>query len=274
MLDTNETKVGKRQAKRDKKKKRKKDGPPSPIGVAPWIVTLFIAAAAGIGGYYMVEKNRMTKESLKEAKSQTAALQSKLQEAEDSRLAIAGETTKLREQLDTARAELKRTSTKLVTTKDTMQKKAATADALAKKLDGLLAKNEGKIVKKNGRLTLQLVDKVLFQSGKAELTASGVRVLEKVGKAVKDLVDKQIWVQGHTDDQPIAGANAKFESNWELASARALSVVHFLQDDAGIVGKRLAAVSLGKHRPVSKWRAKNRRIEIVLFPRKVTLARK
>lgn len=273
MLDTNDTNAGK--GKRDKKKHKtpKKDRPPAAIGVAPWIVTLFIAAAAGIGGYYMVEKNRLTKESLKESKSQAAVLQQKLQEAEDSRLALASETTKLKEQLDTANSELKRTSTKLVTTNDSMVKTAAKADALAKKLDGLLAKDEGKIVSRDGRLTLELVDKVLFRSGEAELTDSGVKVLEKVGKAVKELMDKQIWVQGHTDDLGIAKTNNKFDSNWELASARALSVVHFLQDDVGITGKRLAAVSFSKFRPVSQRRAKNRRIEIVLFPRTVQLAR-
>lgn len=277
MLDTNETKLGKDSRKRRKKKRKPKkpgDKPPVAMGVAPWIVTLFIAAAAGIGGYYMYEKNRMTNESLKEAKAQASALQKQLQETEDNRLALAGERTKLKEKLETARNELKRTSNKLETTEETLEKNAAKADELEKKLQGVLKKSEGKLVKRDGRLTLELVDKVLFNSGKSELTPQGVKVLEKVGKAVKDLLDKQIWVQGHTDNLPIAKTNDKFDSNWELASARALSVVHFLQDDVGISGKRLAAVSFSKFRPVSRWRAKNRRIEIVLFPRKVKLARK
>jgi chemotaxis protein MotB len=61
----------------------------------------------------------------------------------------------------------------------------------------------------------------------------------------------------------------KFESNWELSSARALTVVHYLQDEAGVDPKRLAAVAFGEYRPASKTKSKNRRIEIVLYPKHV-----
>ena len=121
----------------------------------------------------------------------------------------------------------------------------------------------------------------------------------RVGAALKE-VDKQIWVQGHTDDQPIyikkdpprpaapaklpRGAKAPppkkeppkpdrpdavlaFTTNWELSAARALTVVHYLQDEAKIDPTRLAAVAFSQYRPVSKVKAKNRRIEIVLYPR-------
>ena len=81
--------------------------------------------------------------------------------------------------------------------------------------------------------------------------------------------DKQIWVQGHTDATPIrpsAGAPPRFASNWELSSARALTVVHYLQDEAKVDPRRLAAVAFGEHRPAARAKAKNRRIEIVLYP--------
>jgi len=58
-----------------------------------------------------------------------------------------------------------------------------------------------------------------------------------------------------------------FTTNWELSAARALTVVHYLQDDAKLDPTRLAAVAFSQYRPVSKNRAKNRRIEIVLYPR-------
>jgi chemotaxis protein MotB len=58
-----------------------------------------------------------------------------------------------------------------------------------------------------------------------------------------------------------------FITNWELSAARALTVVHYLQDDAKIDPVRLAAVAFGQYRPVSRTKAKNRRIEIVLYPR-------
>lgn len=58
-----------------------------------------------------------------------------------------------------------------------------------------------------------------------------------------------------------------FITNWDLSAARALTVVHYLQDEAKLDPARLAAVAFGQYRPSSKSRAKNRRIEIVLYPR-------
>ncbi len=123
-------------------------------------------------------------------------------------------------------------------------------------------------------------------------------MLDKVGVALRDLPDKQIWVQGHTDDQPIivpppppppvktpapppkpapkpapttpVPPPVKFVTNWELSAARALQVVHYLQDSAKIDPTRLAAVAFGQYHPVSRTdRAQNRRIEIVLYPKRV-----
>jgi chemotaxis protein MotB len=103
--------------------------------------------------------------------------------------------------------------------------------------------------------------------------------------------DKQIWVQGHTDDQPIvqppapktpplkkgqkppaapaAPPGPKFATNWELSAARALTVVHYFQDTSKIDPSRLAALAFGQYRPVSSNKAYNRRIEIVLYPKPI-----
>ena len=156
----------------------------------------------------------------------------------------------------------------------------------------------GEVTTADGAVKLELVDQILFPVGQAELTDKGKEVLGKVGEALKD-VDKQVWVQGHTDDQPIfvkkeapkpaaparpvrgrqpppkkeptkaekPDAVLAFTTNWELSAARALTVVHYLQDDAKIDPTRLAAVAFSQYRPVSKVKAKNRRIEIVLYPR-------
>ena len=112
----------------------------------------------------------------------------------------------------------------------------------------------------------------LFQLGEAALTERGEEVLAQVGEALKSFPDKQVWIQGHADNLPIN--NALFASNWELSAARALTVVHYLQDIAGVDPQRLAAVGFGEYRPVSRRRrSRNRRIEIVLFPRDVKLIR-
>jgi chemotaxis protein MotB len=138
---------------------------------------------------------------------------------------------------------------------------------------------------------LQLVDHILFKVGDDQLTEPGKQVLDKVAAALRELPDKQVWVQGHTDDQPIfvppapplpkgakppppgtkpAPPAVRFTTNWELSAARALQVVHYLQDTGKLDPTRLAAVAFGQYHPVSRTdRAQNRRIEIVLYPKRV-----
>lgn len=181
--------------------------------------------------------------------------------------------------------------------------KADDSAALQKKLTDVVGKF-GDVTTEDGAVRVELVDKILFPVGEADLTPSGREVLAQVGAALKEIDDKQIWVQGHTDASPIVvrkpkkkAADAKdkkgakvdpkaaeeppatndavlpFVTNWELSAARALTVVHYLQDEAKIDPHRLAAVAFGQYRPSSKSKAKNRRIEIVLYP-KVKLAPK
>jgi hypothetical protein len=89
---------------------------------------------------------------------------------------------------------------------------------------------------------------------------------------VEGAVPKLIQVTGHTDDSPpTAKIRERFPTNWELSVARASNVVRFLQESAGIPGKRLIAAGFGQYRPVATnanhaGRARNRRIEIVLMP--------
>jgi chemotaxis protein MotB len=222
------------------------------------------------------------------------------------------ELQKSKDELAKARAEaddLRKGETEL-------KAKADEAAALQAKLAEAVGQN-GEVTTADGAIKLELVDQILFPTGEADLTQNGEDVLGKVGAALKEIGDKQIWVQGHTDDQPIvprkpkpidakaklakakldpksgkpvkldpkvAAKDAKdakdpkakpdtndavlpFVTNWELSAARALTVVHYLQDDAKLDPSRLAAVAFGQYRPVSKVKAKNRRIEIVLYPR-------
>ncbi len=155
-----------------------------------------------------------------------------------------------------------------------VDKKAAELDAAQKKMQGAIDKESGTVDTEGDEIHLKLVDKVLFATGDDQLTDKGKTVLDKVAVALKDLPDKQVWVQGHTDDQPIflkkpdpkakpPAKNAKaaapplpprkeYVTNWELSAARALNVVHYLQDTAKIDPTRLAALAFGQYRPVSR----------------------
>lgn len=184
----------------------------------------------------------------------------------------------LEAELDVARAALaehKITNEKLASEKAKLEAKAAEAAALEQKLAEALG-DGGSVTRDGDEITLELVDKVLFRLGDDQLTPRGEVVMYRVGEALAKLEDKQIWVQGHTDKTPIRapkGVTPRFASNWELSAARALTVVHYLEDEAKLDPRRLAAVAFGEHRPASRNKAKNRRIEIVLYP-KHTVARR
>lgn len=145
-----------------------------------------------------------------------------------------------------------------------------TYDELVGKLEEEIERGEVKISELKGKLTVNVVDKILFDSGKADLKKDSYKVLQQIGDILKSSVDKNIQVEGHTDNVPISGSLAqKFPSNWELSTARATTVLHFLQDKVGIPGERLSAVGYGEYQPLAsnstpEGRALNRRIQIVL----------
>ena len=116
-----------------------------------------------------------------------------------------------------------------------------------------------------------LQSELLFAKGSADIAAGGERELGKLATTLLEIalkmpgdIDWILRVDGHTDNDPIA--TLKFPSNWELSTARALSVVHTLIK-AGIPSKRLAATGFGEHYPLTSGsneiaKAKNRRIEL------------
>jgi chemotaxis protein MotB len=148
----------------------------------------------------------------------------------------------------------------------------STYDSLVKTMEDEIRSGEVQISRLRGKLTVNLVEKILFESGSAEIKPQGLEVLERVGKVLKKIEDKNIRVEGHTDNIPISSRLKKtFPSNWELSTTRAVNVVHFLQERIGIAGEKLSACGFSQYQPVSDnqtstGRAQNRRIQIVLVP--------
>lgn len=122
-----------------------------------------------------------------------------------------------------------------------------------------------------GKLTVNILDRVLFDSGEAELKPDGEGVLRKVAEVLAQHPHVKIHVIGQTDNVPIrAGARNRFPSNWELSTARATAAVRFLSEKAGVDPRRLGAVGYGEFRPVAEnstaeGRARNRRIAITIL---------
>lgn len=202
---------------------------------------------------------------------------------------------------DAEKAESELAGTKAQIDKATTEAKAA-QDKLARTFD----KSAGQITIENGELHIAINSSSLFNPTNADLTPAGRGILDKVAVALKDIPERQIVVQGHTDDTPpplpsaapapakpapapAKGASPKkgaapakpaapppkpaapstppqrFATNWELSAARALSVLHYLQDRGRLDPKRLSALALGQYHPLSKTnRLLNRRIDIVV----------
>jgi chemotaxis protein MotB len=119
-------------------------------------------------------------------------------------------------------------------------------------------------------LVITVVGDLLFDSGKAKIKSEAYSLLDKVSSVLKDnMAQFNVGIEGHTDNNPIK--HSGWKSNWELSTARALSVVHYLAKDQGISPERLSAIGYGEYRPVDSnetkdGRKQNRRVEIVILP--------
>lgn len=117
-------------------------------------------------------------------------------------------------------------------------------------------------------LSIVIRDDFLFGTGRAAINQKAMSVLEDVGAIIGDF-EGRVIVEGHTDNVPIA--TSQFPSNWELSTARAVSVVKHLTEVVGVEPFKCSAVGYGDTRPkVSNDtlgnREKNRRVEIILVP--------
>jgi chemotaxis protein MotB len=185
----------------------------------------------------------------------------------------------LLEELATLQAEREENLRKLSVYERELKERATRIAKMTETYDSIIGNlsqeiNEGKIrVEESGaRLKLNLIDKILFPSGSAKLTPKGEEVLERVGFALKDINDRRIMIEGHTDDVPLTPRlEQAYGSNWGLSAMRASAVVRYLHEKAGIDPRLLGATGYSSHRPyrtndTAEGRQANRRIEIILTP--------
>jgi len=224
-----------------------------------------------------------------------AASKLELKAAADQLASLQTSNKDLQQALDAKKGELSQKVSDLIKERDLLSRTAAAAESakasaeaakavevarvkqsyedLTAGLKSEISAGEIKITQLQGKLTVNLVDRILFDSGKAEVKGDGRKVLAKLGDILNTVKDKNIRIEGHTDNKPITGELlAKYPSNWELSTARATAVARFLQDSAKVDASRLVATGYGEFHPVAgndtpESRALNRRIEIVLVPR-------
>jgi chemotaxis protein MotB len=146
-----------------------------------------------------------------------------------------------------------------------------TQQNLEQEMRAALESKDVTISQLQGKLTVNILDRILFDSGEAILKPDGGAVMQKVANVLAQHPQLKIHVIGHTDNVPIrASARNRFASNWELSTARATAAVRFLTEKAGVDPRRVGAVGYGEFRPVAdnatpEGRAKNRRIAITVL---------
>ena len=153
------------------------------------------------------------------------------------------------------------------------EKEAATQShqSLESELRAALESKDVAISQLQGKLTVNILDRVMFDSGEADLKPDGAAVLLKVAAILAQHPELKVHVIGHTDNVPIrVGARSRFTSNWELSTGRATAAVRFMTEKAGVDPRRLGAVGYGEFRPVAdnataEGRARNRRIAITIL---------
>ncbi|NLW39993.1 MAG: OmpA family protein [Tissierellia bacterium] len=120
-------------------------------------------------------------------------------------------------------------------------------------------------------LVIRFMDKVLFDSGKADLKPEAKEILDSVAEILnrEEFKDKLIKVEGHTDTDPIVYSTT-FPTNWELSAIRATNVLRYLVEENGIDGNRISSSGYSYHRPIApndtpENKQMNRRVDIVIL---------
>ncbi len=217
-------------------------------------VGLAVASAVGVLGFAAWKKNQ----ELVEVRQQLEGVR-KAAEQRGAHLAEASHALKLERQ----RAEALARDFATITN---------TQRRLESEMRDALESRDVVISELRGNLTVNILDRILFDSGEATLKPGGMQVLDEVAKVLARFESRQIQVFGHTDNIPI---RLKYPSNWELSTARAVSAVRYLTEKAGVDPQRLSAVGCGEFQPIAdnataEGRAKNRRIALVVLPEQFT----
>jgi chemotaxis protein MotB len=184
--------------------------------------------------------------------------------------ALESQNSELQSKLQNSQSKGSELDTKLKDSEEEKKKLQDTYDGLVKDLKKELKAGQIEVTQLRDGLRVNVSQDILFDSGSAALDKNGSIVLTKVATQLKKS-GHQIVVIGHTDNKPIRTNLAKqYPSNWELAGARAASVVRLFAKQ-GLQSKRMQAVSLADTQPAAsndteQGRAKNRRIEIRLRP--------
>jgi chemotaxis protein MotB len=197
-----------------------------------WIIAGFLSAAVLLAlGLLQL---RTSSQALEQARTAEA-------EAREAATAAARTNALLAAELDAAR-------TQVADLEEAVAQAHQAQAGLEQQLRGELESRDVTISELRGKLTVDILDRILFPSGEARLKPEGEDMLGKLARVL-----------------------ARFPDNWALSAGRAVSAVRYLTEKAGVDPRRLSAVGCGEFRPIAsndtlEGRARNRRIAVVVLP--------
>jgi len=200
---------------------------------------------------------KITEQELAAAKAQAAEIQNELLKLEERKRA-------LQKSLSESQAQMATLSNIEAETKRRNEIYAQFVNRLQTMIDG----GQLTVSIEQGRIVINLPNNVLFNSGSANLNAEGKEALGQIAAVLSQFSDRRFQIEGHTDNKPIK--SARFPSNWELSTSRALTVVHLLTA-MDVAPENISAAGFGEFRPradneTEEGRQLNRRIEIIMLP--------
>lgn len=204
-----------------------------------------------------------------------------VQKVEAAQEASLKETLESKDMLELQKLELRREIGQLETRREvltsTIQSKQTEADEAIRNMDTVKTQLAAALHELNisfeetaEGLVIRLPENVLFTNGSAELEQGGKQVVAKVARVLQRFSQK-VRIEGYTDNVPIA--RSLYRSNWELSSARAISVMREMVDEYNLSASRFMVAGWGENNPLvdnsnDENRARNRRVELVILAEK------
>jgi chemotaxis protein MotB len=245
------------------------------------LVAAVLAAGCGIPEEQYnakVMESEKLKRDLAAAAQAQKALEGQLAAVRQENQTLAGRLSELGDDVAKLLGEKSALSTDLEQTRDRESRLRREQEAqrarmakyrqVIEKFKALVDSGKLKIRIQRGQMVVEMASNILFDVGKAELSDEGKAALTELATILMTIPDRNFQVAGHTDNVPID--SRKFPSNWELSSARAVTVVKFLQQ-GGVDPVHLSAAGYAEYLPAlpndsESGRSANRRIEITLMP--------
>ncbi len=200
---------------------------------------------------------KKTEQELESTRMQVVTATNELMKLEARRQELQGELSESQEQMATLRSIENET-----------KRRNQIYEKFVNRLKTMIDGGQLTVSIEQGRIVINLPNNVLFKSGSANLNPEGEEALTEIASVLSQFSDRRFQIEGHTDNKPIK--SARFPSNWELSTTRALSVVHLLTD-MDVVPENISAAGFGEFQPradneTEEGRQLNRRIEIIMLP--------